>query len=97
MMAEYRIGDKVRLRSTGRIGHVVDLGLDIGPYVQFDSDDPNQVPEYHVITDLCDEWEMLEPIQRHAAAPGISDYAPIKGSAVAASLAYGPKKVGDSY
>ena len=62
MIDDFRIGDKVRLKSTGQIGHVVDLGYEIGPYVRLD-DDPNPVI---VITDPHDEWEMIEPIQRHS-------------------------------
>ena len=65
MSEDFRIGDKVRLKSTGQIGHVIDLGWEVGPYVRFDNDDPNHVAEYFVITDPHDEWETIEPIQRH--------------------------------
>lgn len=61
---DFRIGDKVRLKSTGQIGYVEVPSArcwDVGPYVRLDGDN-----YCTVITDPSDWWEMVEPIQRHS-------------------------------
>ena len=64
-MTDFRIGDKVRLRSTGQIGHVETVDTMTGaPCVRFE-DNPHHVTCCITPTDY-DDLEVLEAIARRS-------------------------------
>lgn len=64
-MTDFRIGDKVRFKSTGQIGHVDEVDVMTGtPYVRFE-DNPHRVVWCIAPTDY-DDLEVLEAIARHS-------------------------------
>ena len=64
-MIDFRIGDKVRFKSTGQIGHVAEVDVMTGaPYVRFE-DNPDRVVCCITPSDY-DDLEVLEAIARHS-------------------------------
>jgi hypothetical protein len=63
-MTDFRVGDKVRLKSTGQIGHVDEVDAMTGaPYVRFENN-PHNVVCCVEPSAYCD-LEVVEAIQRH--------------------------------